>query len=89
MPAPKHRSRTMRRVFKKTPGGKTVLHYCKRKPAKPQCGGCGKPLQGVPRKRPTEMQNMPKTAKRPDRPYGGVLCTQCTRALMIEKARQE
>jgi len=31
--------------------------------------------------------NMAKTKKRPERPYGGVLCTRCMRKTMIGKAR--
>ncbi len=81
------KSRTFRRVYVKTPGGKTVLHYRRRKPAKAQCGNCGAELQGMPRALPYRMKNMPKTMKRPERPYGGVLCTRCLRAKIIEKAR--
>jgi large subunit ribosomal protein L34e len=82
------RSRTFRRVKVKTPGGKTVMHYRKRKPAKAVCGGCGADLKGVPRERPYKMQNMPKTAKRPERPYGGVLCSRCQRQVVVAKAKE-
>ena len=64
MPAGKYRSRTFRRVFVKTPGGNTVLHYRRRKPNKAHCAACGKVLLGVPNKFPRKMMNMPKTAKR-------------------------
>ena len=83
------KSRTFRRVSVKTPGGKTVKHYKKRKPSKAVCGSCGAELKGVPRERPYKMQNMPKTAKRPERPYGGVLCSRCTRVLVTEKAKEK
>ena len=46
-----------------------------------------KPLSGVPRERPAKMANMPKTLKRPERPYGGVLCSKCTRELLKERTR--
>jgi len=87
MPRGMLKSRTLRRVFVKTPGNKTKLHYRKRKPAKAKCSGCGAVLSGVPSERPHKMQNMPKTQKRPERPYGGTLCTKCTRKLMVEKAK--
>ena len=87
MPAGKHRSRTYRRVFVKTPGGKTALHYRRRKPNKAKCGSCGKSLLGVPRELPTKMKNISKAKKRPERPYGGVLCTKCMRVLFKNKAR--
>ena len=83
-----HKSRTLRRVFVRTPGSKTVIHYRKRKPSKAICGNCKTQLAGVPRERPYKMANLPKTAKRPERPYGGVLCSACTRKLLQQKARQ-
>jgi len=84
----RHKSRAMRRVFRRTPKGVSVLQFKKRKPSKAQCAGCGKTLAGVPRERPHKMQKMPKTAKRPQRPYGGVLCSACTRREIIKKARK-
>ncbi|MFH1065066.1 MAG: 50S ribosomal protein L34e [Nanoarchaeota archaeon] len=87
MPAPNKRSRTFRRVFVKTPGGKTVLHYRKRKPSKAICAGCGELLHGVPRERPFIMQRLGKTKKRPERKFGGVLCSKCSRNKIKEHAR--
>jgi len=89
MPEGKHKSRTMRRVFVKTPGSKTILHYKLRKPSKAICGGCGTQLSGVPRERPFKMQNMPKTKKRPQRPYGGVLCSRCMRQVIVARNVEE
>lgn len=82
------KSRTLRRVFRKTPGGANVLHYKKRKPAHAKCGTCKAILNGVPRERPYKMQNMSKSEKRPDRPFGGNLCSSCTREKLKLKARQ-
>jgi large subunit ribosomal protein L34e len=81
------KSRTFRRVKVKTPGGETKVHYKRRKPSKAKCSGCKALLKGVPRELPYKMQNMPKTKKRPERPYGGVLCSKCMRAKIIEKTR--
>ncbi|MCP3681159.1 MAG: 50S ribosomal protein L34e [bacterium] len=86
MPSGKHKSRSMRRVFVRTPGSKNVLHYKPRKPKQASCASCGSKLAGVPRK--SLMKNIPKTAKRPTRPYGGVLCTKCTRKKIKEDARK-
>jgi len=82
------KSRSQRRVRVKTPGGKVTIQYRKRKPAKAKCSECGKELPGVPRQRPYKLQKTAKTAKRPERPYGGKLCSSCTRKLIISKARQ-
>ena len=87
MVRPAHRSRSKRRVFVKTPGSKTVLHFRQRKPSLAKCGSCGTQLKGVPRELPAKMKNMPKSAKRPERPYGGFLCSACTRKKIITGAR--
>ena len=65
--------------YVKTPGGKTVIHYREGKPSKAKCASCSTVLAGVPRERPYKMQNMAKTKKRPERPYGGKLCSKCMR----------
>ena len=83
------RSKSLRKVKVKTPGGDTVTHYRKRKPSKAHCGNCGRVLSGVARARQTELKNMAKTKKRPERPYGGNLCSKCMRSLIVEKARSQ
>lgn len=87
MPITKNRSRTLRKVYVKTPGGKTVVHHRKRKPSKAKCSKCGAVLKGVPRERPYKMMTMAKTKKRPERPYGGALCSRCMRTTIKQKAR--
>ncbi len=80
-----HKSRTYKRTKVRTPGGKVVMHYGKRLPQKPQCGVCGQQLHGIPQARPYVMRNLAKTKKRPERPYGGVLCSKCMRLKLLEK----
>ena len=87
MPEPYKRSRSLRRLQLKVPGGRTVLHYKKRKPGKAKCGKCGALLKGVLRERPYKMHKLAKTKKRPERPYGGNLCSKCMRDLIIEKTK--
>ncbi len=87
MPQPRRRSRSLRKIFVKTPGGRTTVHYKRRKPKAAHCGRCGAILKGIPHERPYKMENMGKSKKRPERPYGGVLCSKCMRALFVEKAR--
>ena len=87
MPEPYKRSRSLRRLQVKTPGGRTALHYEERKPGKAKCGNCGILLKGVPRERPLKKHKLPKTKKRPERPYGGNLCSKCMRSLIVENAR--
>ncbi len=84
----KLRSRTFRRIKVKTPGARVTVHYRRRKPDFAECGGCGVRLNAVPRGYPSELKNMPKTAKRPERPFGGVLCSACMRSKIIDSARK-
>ncbi len=77
--------KAFRRIKVVVPGNTVKTHYRPRKPSKAICGVCGKVLAGVPRERPTKMQNMPKSSKRPERPYGGVLCSRCSREKHKEK----
>jgi len=87
MVAPRQRSRSLRKIYVKTPGGKTTVHYKRQKPSIAKCGKCGSKLKGVVRARPYKMKKMAKSKKRPERPYGGVLCSNCMRKLFIEKAK--
>ncbi|MFP4117651.1 MAG: 50S ribosomal protein L34e [Candidatus Woesearchaeota archaeon] len=83
----KFKSRTFRRVKKVTPGHNNVTHYVKRKPGVARCPVYGTPLSGVPRARPSEMKKIPRTARRPERPFGGVLSPKASREYIKEMAR--
>lgn len=89
MPSGMFKSGRFRKVFVKTPGGKATIHYRERKPKRAVCGQCKKPLSGVPRERPAIMANLPITMKRPERPYGGVLCSACMRVRVQNAVRGE
>ncbi len=82
----KHKNRSFRKVKVKL-ADRVATHYRKRNPSQAKCATCSNKLQAVPRGKPVEMQNMPKSMKRPERPYGGVLCSKCMRNVMISKAR--
>ncbi|MBL7169713.1 MAG: 50S ribosomal protein L34e [Candidatus Aenigmarchaeota archaeon] len=82
------RSRSLKRSQKKVPGGRTVTHYRRRKPSLAKCAKCGSLLKGVPRLRPSDLRKLPKTKKRPERPYGGNLCSSCMRKVFREKVRK-
>ena len=42
MVEPRKRSRSVKKTSKRTPKGKTVIHYKKKKAGKPSCGRCSK-----------------------------------------------
>jgi large subunit ribosomal protein L34e len=81
------KSKTFRKIFRKTPGGRLITHYSLRKPKKAHCANCGKPLAGVLRARPVKLRTTAKTKKRPERPFGGVLCSRCMRQRIKEVVR--
>jgi large subunit ribosomal protein L34e len=80
----KTKSRTFRRVNVRL-AKRTTTHYIKPKPVQAHCGKCRKVLHGIPRGRPSQIAKLSKTERRPERVYGGVLCSACSRRLIIEK----
>ena len=85
MPSPKHRSRSLRKIFVKT-ASRINIHYRKRKPKKPGCTECGNLLKGIARVRATKLKTLPKTEKSLSRKFPN-LCSQCSRKELIERAR--
>jgi large subunit ribosomal protein L34e len=88
MPRMSRRSRTLRRVHRKMPGGSTRLVYEKRKPGVIRCALCGIELKGIPRLRPFKAQNISKSKKKVERAYGAFMCATCLRAKLKQEARQ-
>lgn len=89
MPSGRYKSRRYRRVFKRPPSGKTKLHYVSRKPGNAKCALCGDVLKGIPRGTANQMKGLSRSKKRSQRPYGGNLCSRCTRKKIIEMVRKE
>jgi len=85
MPRGNKKSRTFRRVFVKTPKG-VKIDYKKRKPSKKLCPSCGSVLKGVLIERISK-NKVAKTKKRPERAFGGVLCSSCARREIIKRNR--
>jgi large subunit ribosomal protein L34e len=76
------RSRSIKKIRVRTPGKRTVIHFERKKPSVAKCAICKKPLYGVPRANPSGMRKLPKSSRRPERPYGGNLCSKCMRSLL-------
>jgi large subunit ribosomal protein L34e len=85
MPRPSLRSRSFRRVKVNTPSGSAKVHYLRRRPGPAKCRTCGKQLSGVPRLRDSDIKSLSRTERKPERPYGGNLCSSCTKDLMKRK----
>jgi len=82
------RSRSLKRKKVRTPGKRLITHYEDKKTKIARCSVCGKPLHGVPRVKSSKMKKLPKTKRRPERPYGGTLCSKCMRKLFRESVTQ-
>ena len=85
----KHKTRRVRKVFRRTPGGNVKTYYTPKKVGKATCAGCGSVLSGTLSDYKAVMQNTAKSKKRPERPFGGVLCSKCMRLAIVERARSE
>ena len=84
---PRHRSRSFKRVQRKTPGGRTVTHYKHKMHGKHLCAICKNLVHGRPRGRPVEIKRLNKSARSPERPFGGMFCSNCSRHIIILRAR--
>ena len=85
MPRPAQRSRSFKKNPVSTPGGRTTIHYIKKTPGIARCAVCRQPLHGVPSDLPAQIKKLKKTNRRPDRPYGGNMCSACTRETIKSK----
>lgn len=84
-----HRTRKLRRLRLKTPGGLLKIIYKKRKPSRAECAVCKKPLLAVPQELPYKIKSLSSSKRRPERPYGGLLCSKCSRKEIIKKTRAQ
>jgi len=87
MVAPRLRSRSVKKLSRKTPGGRQSVIYKSKKPAKATCAICHAKLNAVPNRKSSEMRKLSKTEKRPERLFGGVLCHNCVASVVKSKAR--
>ena len=83
-----YKARSKKLKYVKTPGGKTVIHYKKKKNKRAKCASCRVVLPGIANKSASKMKNLRKTKKKVARPYGGNLCSRCMRKKIIQEARK-
>ena len=81
-------TRSLRRVKVRTPGNRLNTHYIKRKPAISKCANCRKELKGIPRERPSDFRNLTLSQKTVSRPFGGFLCSPCSRDAVISASKE-
>ena len=64
MPRGMHKSSSLRKIYRKTPSSRVVIHYKKRKPKNARCADCGAVLSGISRERPYKMKKLSKQKKK-------------------------
>lgn len=77
--------RVAKKIKKRTPSGRSVIRRGKRKPSVAKCAECGAKLHGMPRLKSSKLRKLPKSKRKPNRPYGGYMCAKCTRELFKNK----
>ena len=84
-----YRTRSLRRIKIKLPGGRKKIQYKRRRPSKAIDPITGQKLHGVVNLIPSQLRKLPKTAKRPQRPFGGVLSSRSMRKEILKRFNLE
>ena len=71
----------------RTPGGRLVMHETRKRHGDAVCAICGGILLGVRTGSKVEIGKLSRSERRPERPFGGVLCSACTSNLISMRAR--
>lgn len=83
----KTKSRNFRKVQVRTVKGSKDA-FKRRKPVVAKCVVTGESLKGVPRALPGDLKNVPRSARRPSRPFGGVLSSRASRLEIKRRNRK-
>ena len=84
---PRHLSHSLKKVQVRTPGGRTITHYRYKTHSKHICAICKQELHGKPRGRPIEIRSLSKSERKPERPFGGMLCSRDSRMILSYRAK--
>lgn len=67
----------------KTPGGRLVTAYIKKRGTVPKCGDCKQPMQGLKAVRPYNLKKLHQRQRHVSRAYGGSRCATCVRERIV------
>jgi len=79
----------LKKIQRRTPGNRVVTHLKNKKTAKHKCGLCRGLLHGTPRDTKAEIGKISHRKRRPERPFGGQLCSKCSRTAQKTRAQLE
>ncbi|CAD6195211.1 unnamed protein product [Caenorhabditis auriculariae] len=87
-----YNTKSNRRTIVKTPGGRLVYHYLKKRGTIPKCRDTGVKLHGITPARPRALTLLKKNERTVSRAYGGCLSANAvkeriTRAFLIEEQK--
>jgi large subunit ribosomal protein L34e len=86
---------TRKSRWKRTTSGRTKIVYKRGKSAKLECALCAGKLHGVPHCRTVSgISKLPKSQKRPEVLFGGVLCGRCReevtrKAVLVHEGKED
>ncbi len=83
----KVKSRNFRKVRVRTVKGSKDV-FKRRRPKLGVCSVTRESLKGVPRALPGDLKNVPRSARRPSRPFGGVLSSRASRLEIKKRIRK-
>ena len=86
MPRRALRTRSRKRKYVRTPGGRVVIHYEDEKRGFHRCARCGAIIHGIPREKDYKLSHSERTV---ERYYGGMLCQNCLEELIRMKVASE
>lgn len=76
---PRFRSRSYKRIYRKSPGARNVLHFRRKRPSKHRCSECKNILSAV----------SISGKKGPSRIFSGNLCPKCLKLKIKEEVRDQ
>ena len=82
------KSKSLRKVFVRTPGGKTVVHHKLKTGKQATCPVTGQKLHGTPKARPSRLTKVAKSKAKPSRLFGGMLSSWAARREIIRRVRK-
>ncbi len=74
-------TRVKKKRFRRTPGGRTAVHYSRDKITKAECADTGERLHGMGNQFRSSIRKKSKTEKRPNVKFGGILSSPARKEL--------
>lgn len=86
MPRRMFRTRSRKRKYVRTPGGRVVIHYEGEKRDFHHCARCGGIIHGIPREKDYKLAHSERTI---ERYCGGMLCQNCLEEIIRARVAKE